>query len=184
MREELFHRIIVTGEAEVDYTESLGGSRLNKAELNAELSEYISVRQRRGCFQGDYFRAKYFDGGLNRMLMLFVYRAERLRNMQFWEVRGVCFAEDWNEDDEYYGRVRFWLDTKTEGLPETLDWVIRYRMNEIRKVSEKTLEKNIAAEVLNGFECGRDKEIVEGLLFLQNASGKRRRRTKRKVRKP
>jgi len=121
MREMLIHRAVVTAEAESDYIESVGGKRLDKGGVCRELSEYISRRYAGGRF--GYFRVKHIDEAADKTLMLFVYRAARLGIMQFWEIRGICEADDWSEDTEESGLIRLWLKSKVEKLGKG-DWVI------------------------------------------------------------
>lgn len=55
---------------------------------------------------------KYYDEAIDRMLMLFLYKGEKFGRMQVWKVTGICFAEDWTEEQEESGQIRFWLKTK------------------------------------------------------------------------
>ena len=41
---------------------------------------------------------------------------------------GICFAEDWTEEQEESGQIRFWLKTKICDLPPEVDWVVKYRV--------------------------------------------------------
>ena len=172
--ETLIHRIVITATAALDCKESVG-CRLNAAEVNRELSEYITHMRR--FADRLYFHADYFDEDSGKMLRLFVYRAKRLRKMQFWEIRGVCLAEDYDEDFAEAGCLRAWTNSPIDDLPPNEpDWAISDRINRIMRKTEQTEDEDIFAEVLDGFEIERNKATAAGLLFLQNAGGKRRGR--------
>lgn len=164
--EQIIHRIVVTEEAAGDYAD-LGGFILDRSDLARELAEYITIRQfyERGV---GYFRANCFDGGTDRMLMLFIYKAGRMGLMQFWEIRGICEAADWTEDAEYDGQVRAWINTRTMELPDDYDWAVGVRVREILQITNKTLYENVLQEVTNAFEHERDKKDAEELAFLQS----------------
>jgi len=171
--ETLIHRIVITYVAALDCRESVG-CRLNAADVNRELSEYITHMR---CLADRlYFHADYFDEDSGKMLRFFVYRARRLRMMQFWEIRGVCLADDYDEDFAEAGCLRAWANSPIDDLPEELDWAISDRTNRIMRKTEQTEDEDIFAEVLDGFEIERNKATAAGLLFLQNAGGKRRGR--------
>ena len=93
--------------------------------------QYIADRTR-----GYYFRVKYYDEGIDRMLMLFLYKGERFGPMQVWKITGVCFAEDWTEELEENGQIRFWLKTKISDFEDKTDWVVRVWQEEQDKARE------------------------------------------------
>jgi hypothetical protein len=180
--EDLIHAVNVTPEAAFDYAACFGEARLDKKTLKAELSEYIGYMTAAGRIPWwGYFRCDYDDARSGRRLKLFLYRQRRLGNMQYWDLVGLCLAEDWSEDAEDDGAVRRWLKEKVEDVPDYDDWVVRRRVNEILNETSKTLWENVLEEVKNAFDCERDKEAAEKLAFLQSVHFEfsRRRRVKK-----
>ena len=176
MLTEVINKIIITAEAVFDYSEALGLGALDKRGLKSEVEEYIDIKNRNGrLLRENYFRCKYLDGESDRMLMLFIYRAERMSLMQNWLVMGICFAEDWTEDAEEDGLIRAWVETKITDLPDKDDWAVRTRTERIIKNTEKTLYENVLEEVRNEFECERDKTDAEKILLLFSYYFKRKR---------
>ena len=109
--ETVINKVLITAEARFDY-ESEFSRPLPTADIKRETEEYINNKTVR--FYGYYFRVKYLDETTDRMLMLFVYKAERFGCMQLWEVRGICPAEDWSAELEEDGQIREWLNSKMD----------------------------------------------------------------------
>jgi len=97
--------------------------KLDKRALKREVEDCIDLMNRGGrLLYEDYFRCLYYDERSDKMLMLFLYRAEKLSIMQYWRLMGISLADGWDEDAEYSGRVRTWLEGKITDL-EKGDWV-------------------------------------------------------------
>ena len=183
---EVIHKLNITPEAAFDLSECLNLQGFDRRALKAETEEYISYMAASGrlLWRG-YFRCDYIDGGSDRRLKLFVYKGMSVGLMQYWDLMGVCEAEDWTEEAEDDGLIRVWLETKIEDLPDEEDWAVRVRANKILRETDKTLFENVLEEVLNDFECKRDKEAAEKLSFLQSIHFERkgRGRAKKKIRR-
>lgn len=123
--ERTIHKVSVTEEAVFDYKE-LAGTVPPVRDIKKEVETYLQYIADRT--RGYYFRVKYNDEGIDRMLMLFLYKGERFGPMQVWKIAGVCFAEDWTEELEENGQIRFWLKTKISDFEDKTDWVVRYRV--------------------------------------------------------
>jgi hypothetical protein len=174
---ETINKVTVMPEAAFDYGECLCLGQLNKSAIKTETAEYINNMNRSGRLRYDnYFRCKFYDERSGRMLMLFLYRAEKFLSMQNWNLAGICFAEDWSEELEDDGLVRNWLKEKVADVPEYDDWVVGFRANKIinNADSEKEAWEDVLEEVKNAFECGRDKEAAEKLFLLQSVHFRRR----------
>jgi hypothetical protein len=172
---EVINKIIITAEAVFDYTEDLGLGLLNKGRLKADVEEYIDIQNRSGRLMWEhYFRCKYLDEGSGEMLMLFLYRSYRLGLMQNWTLAGICFAEDWSEDDEYDGSVRRWLKSKITDLGNG-DWVVEQQARAeaeelLYGVMQESSIKNLPREVQNAVKFGTGKDIIEAVSCFENAS--------------
>jgi hypothetical protein len=178
---EVINAVNITPEAVFDYTECFGEARFDKKTLKAELSEYIENMTAAGCLPWwGYFRCDYDDEASGRRLKLFIYRGRLIGNMQYWDLAGLCSAEDWTEEAEEDGTVRRWLKEKVEDVPDYEDWAVRARVREILQNTEKTLWDNVLKEVTDAFECDGDKKDAERMAFLQsvffNFKGRRRSR--------
>ena len=168
MTADVINKISISAEAVFDYSEALGLGVLNKRALKAEVEEYLDRMNRAGRLQYErYIRCQYFDIHAWRMLTLFLYRTERVSILQSWDLKGLCFAEDWTEDAEADGQIRYWLKCVITDLPDTTDWAVKYRVNQLLRETEKKLYENVLEEVLNEFDSERDKETAEKLLLLQ-----------------
>ena len=168
MTADVINKISISAEAVFDYSEALALGVLNKRALKAEAEEYLDRMNRAGRLQHErYVRCQYFDIHAWRMLTLFLYRAERVSILQSWELKGLCFAEDWTEDAEDSGQIRYWLKARITELPDADDWAVKYRVNKIMRETEKTLYENVLEEVRDAFDNERDKETAEKLAFLQ-----------------
>jgi hypothetical protein len=193
--ETTINKITVTAEAEYDYGCCLCERRpeageapvakLDKRVIKAEVEEYIDTMNRAGrLLHNRYFRCRYDDAPSGLTLMLFLYRAERLGIMQYWNLAGICRAGDWTEDAEDDGSIRRWLGTKVDDLSDCEDWAVCVRVNGVLQDTSKTKYENVLEEVKNAFECKRDKETAEKLVFLQNVHfiGAKRKRVEAKSR--
>lgn len=178
MREEiLIHKINITDEAKFDIKECLEIQGFNWRELKAEVEEYIThqTRENRIPWWG-YFRCKYYDEKSDAMLMLFFYKAERLSIMQFWNLAGVCLAEDWTEEAEDSGQIRNWLKCKITDLDKG-DWVVE---QQLRAETDKIIMgyavqgsiNGLPKEIKDAVEYGNNQELTKALSLLQNTSGK------------
>jgi len=168
MQNEVINVIAITPEAVLDYKEGLNLGILNQRRIKADVAEYINILNRDGRLNSKhYFRCKFLDEKNDEMLMLFLYRGNRLSIMQYWLLAGVCRATDWDEDSEDKGLIRLWLKTKIEDMPNGMDEVIALRVREIIENTSKTKWENVLKEVINAFDCERDKGFAEKLAFLQ-----------------
>lgn len=169
--ETVINKVLITAEARFDY-ESEFGSPLPTADIKRETEEYISVKTVR--FDGYYFRVKYYDEVIERMLMLFFYKGERFGCMQMWELSGICPAEDWSEELEEDGQIRRWLKTKVNPK-EKGDWVIDLRearrRGEIGQMAVFSLV-GLPKEVVDAIYNGTDSQILERISHLQRKGGK------------
>lgn len=121
--ERTINKVVITEEAEFDY-ESLLGQPLPRGDIKTETETYIdNTPPRYGC----YFRAKYYDETADKMLLLFFYKGKRFGPMQMWELKGICFAEDWSEELEDSGQIRVWLNSSLDPKDEG-DWVEELRL--------------------------------------------------------
>ena len=178
---EVIHKLNIMPEAAFDLSDCLNLNGFDKRALKTETEEYIShmTASDRLPWWG-YFRCDYIDEASGRRLKLFVYKGIRIGLMQYWDLMGVCEAAEWTEDAENDGLIRVWLETKIEGLPDEDDWAVRVRVNKILRETGKTVFENVLEEVLNDFECKRDKEAAEKLALLQSFHFERRGRGRAK----
>ena len=123
--ERMIHKVSVAEEAVFDY-EELVGAQPPIRDIKQEVETYLNITA--AWARGYYFRVKYYDEAIDRMLMLFLYKGEKFGRMQVWKVAGICFAEDWTEEQEESGQIRFWLKTKICDLSPEVDWVVKYRV--------------------------------------------------------
>lgn len=138
--EVIIHKVNITEEAKFDVRDCLGLNAFNWRSMKAEVEEYITHQSNAGRIPWwGYFRCKYFDEKSDKMLMLFFYKGESLSIMQFWNLAGVCFEEDWTEEAEDDGEIRNWLKCKIEDITDDDDWVINERVNAILKHTQKTI---------------------------------------------
>ena len=183
---EVINKINITAEARFDLGECVGLEAFDWRTLKSETEEYINRQASAGRIPWwGYFRADYVDEDSGRRLKLFFYKGGTFGNMQIWDLKGICEADDWTQDAEDEGHIRAWLKTSIGKLPaDEDDWAVRVRVNEIIKNTEKTLWINVLEEVTSVFECGRDKETAERLAFLQSAHFDHggRRRVEKKTR--
>ena len=166
MTAEVIHKLNITAEASLDIKECLGEAVFDKRKIKAEVEEYIQNMSRRLPWW-DYFRADYEDDNTER-LKLFIYKGIRIGLMQYWDLKGVCLAKDWSEEMEDEGHIRSWINTKIEDIPEEEDWVVRFRVWQVIRNTDKTSYDKFIEEVLNDFDNDRDKEVAEQMAFLQS----------------
>ena len=186
MSAEVINKITITAEAVFDLTKTLCLSKLDRRKLKHEVEKYIDFLNSDGrLLWQNYFRCKYQDEDEGGMLMLFLYRGKKNSLMQHWDLKGVCLESDWSEDDEEDGKIRAWIETKIEDLPDEDDWAVKARINEILRETEKTVYDNVVEEVRNAFDNNRDKETAEKLAFLQSVyfEFRGRKRAKKKTRR-
>jgi len=184
--EIVINKINITAEAVIDYRESLGLGSLDKFSLKAETESYIDFMNQSGRLLYDnYFRCRYQEPESGHMLMLFLYRVKKQSIMQNWDLKGICFAEDWSGDNEDEGKIRAWIETIIPPADKlSADWIaendraLAYRVNRALKNTERTKLENVIAEVSDEFECKRDKEAAQKLVLLQGAHFRERRPSK------
>lgn len=127
--ETVINKVVITDEAIFDYEELAAGQSMPKADIKSESETYIENMQKCGrLLRGYYFRAKYFDESMGKMLMLFFYKGIKLGSMQMWKLSGICEANDWTKELEDDGLIRVWLNSKIADLPTEIDWVVESRV--------------------------------------------------------
>ena len=168
MRNETINVITITPEAVFDYKEGLDLGSLSGKRIKTDIVEYIDIQRntKRLCSR-QYFRCKYMDEKSGEMLMLFLYRGNKIRAMQYWLLAGICRESEWDEDSEDKGLIRLWLKTKVDDMPDGMDDVVVQRVKEIIQNTNKTKFENVLKEVINAFDCKRDKGYAQKLAFLQ-----------------
>jgi len=132
------NKIIITAEAEFDYEKDLIRMRMPKNEIKKELEEYIDNMRLNDKLQCDrYFRVKYYCEKIDQYILFYIYKAEKFGTMQIYRLCGVSSIYDWNEAIEEDGKIRNWLETRIEDLPDD-DWVVslRCRQEEQKKLME------------------------------------------------
>lgn len=164
MAERVINKVIISDEARFDYEWLIGGI-MPIADIKYETEEYIDNFKSR--FDGYYFRIKYLDETVDRMIMMFFYKAEKIGMMQMWELAGICLAEDWTEGLEESGQVRVWLKSKIEPT-EDIDWVWDLRIwqaeqkrlidEEYEKGGEKAMET--VKELLKNYKLNKARVAV------------------------
>lgn len=140
---EIVNRLIITEEARVDYQEIDKNAVLPFKDMVEELSEYIDNMNKGGRLTWQhYFRATYYDEGLDRMLMLFCYRHKEVDGIQMWLLRGICEEKDWTEEMEDCGQIRSWVMTELYPTDE-YDWVEEYNK---RRAEEQAYQDELDKE--------------------------------------
>jgi hypothetical protein len=109
----------------------------DKREIKEELEEYIQHHSK--IKHKHYFRVCWCDEKFDRQLMLFIRRGDRFSIMQNWTVMAICPAEDWTEDLEEGGIIKFWYETQINNLPD-IDWVQEERIRE--EMAEEECQKD------------------------------------------
>lgn len=84
--ERMIHKVSVAEEAVFDY-EELVGAQPPIRDIKQEVETYLNITAARA--RGYYFRVKYYDEAIDRMLMLFLYKGEKFGRMQVWKVTGI-----------------------------------------------------------------------------------------------
>ena len=165
----VIHRLQITPEAAFDIFDSLGLVGFDTRLLKTELEEYITRKNAAGRLPWwGYFRCDWYDEGNDRWVKLFIRKGMTVGIMQYWNLAGVCFLEDWTDELEDEGIIRAWLDTRVEDIPNEEDAAVRLRVWETLKNTNKTVFENFLEEVKNEFVNQRDKEAAEKLAFLQS----------------
>ena len=72
--ERMIHKVSVAEEAVFDY-EELVGAQPPIRDIKQEVETYLNIIAARA--RGYYFRVKYYDEAIDRMLMLFMYKGEK-----------------------------------------------------------------------------------------------------------
>jgi hypothetical protein len=142
-KQEIVNRIIITPEARVDYYEIDHDAVLPMRDMVEELSEYIDNMNKSGfLIWQHYFRAKYFDEKIGKMLMVFCYRGKVVDGIQRWVLKGICEETDWSEELEDCGQIRSWLMSELHSTDE-YDWVEEYNK---RRAEEKAYQDELDRE--------------------------------------
>ena len=137
-KETTINKLMISLEAKQDY-ECLLEKRMLTSEIKKEVDEYfIHIESKLNTSY--YFRIKYAEEDCDKMLMLFIYKDKKIGSMQLWRLAGICFEEDWSEELEDSGQVRFWLNTKITDLPEESDWVVKHL---VWKEEQERLQKEL-----------------------------------------
>jgi len=123
-----------------------------REDIKTECAKYITINK---SLQNDYyFRAKYYDETKERMLMLFFYKGEKgiikideeEVPYQEWKLKGICFAEDWSEEQEESGLIRNWLKRDIQDEEQEDDWVWTERIRERERLLELAIEGYVDVE--------------------------------------
>lgn len=155
--EIMINKVVITEAAKFDYEEVVARQSIPKTAIKNECELYIDNLQNGGrLLNGYYFRAKYYDENSDKMLILFFYKGERFGKMQLWKLSGICEADDWTEEQEDDGQIRFWLKSMIADLPKD-DWVWDYRL--------KTAKQKRMLEEVEHENYGEDyKRMVKAIL--------------------
>lgn len=129
------NKVVITEEVEFDYEEILG-LPMPKADIKEACENYIESRYDGGrTLWGYNYKWKYYDETADKMLLLFFYKGQKFGTMQMWDLCGVCFEDDWNENLEDCGQIRSWLKSKIDPK-ENGDWVWDERVREEKRRKE------------------------------------------------
>jgi len=134
--------------------------RLDKRTLKADIREYINLQQQSGnLLYTRYFRCRWLDEYTGRVLMIFLYRAEKRDTLteRWWRIAGICDERWWSEELEEDGTIRKWLKSFDEDMPKG-DWVVEQQaraeadklLGDIRQFDISMLPK----EVQNAIKYG------------------------------
>jgi len=152
MNEIYIHKVHVSPEAKYDYEECMELGVIPKMEIKNAVEEFLYIRQSEGELK-HYYRLKYFDERSNEMLMLFIRKGKNLLSMQIWEIKGICLAEDFDEDFEDLGKNKSWYESSIDitGFPK-IDWVkeIGKNIEEIKTCNIIGLYKEVENAIKNG----------------------------------
>jgi len=108
--DNIINRIAITKGAEYDYF-FITGNLLKKAEVKAELNEYLENLKNTKYLSRKKLVVKYDENNL----ILFLRKTSKLGMIQLWELSGVCYIEDNDEELEDLGIIKLWLNTE---IPE------------------------------------------------------------------
>ena len=164
------HKVNITAEAIFDVRESLEVPDFDFRALRKECEEWIEGKAATNRIPPHgYFHTAWNDEASGRWFEIFFYKGETIGTMvQYWDLAGVCFFEDWHEYWEDGGYIRNWLKTRIDPPTPEDDFAVRVRVAEIFRNTEKTAYNNFLKEVLNEFDHPRDKAAAEELAFLQS----------------
>lgn len=126
--EKVTIKVVITDEAAFDY-ELVVGLAVPMLDLEAECTTYLKNLEEAGRLNGYYLKADYTDPETDVRVKCFIYKGDIYKNEQLWYLRGVCLSEDWSEELEDCGQIRFWLKTSINP-PDTIDWVWDLRIKE------------------------------------------------------
>lgn len=110
-----------------------------KVEFRKELSDYIQFNKK--LWNKTYIRATYYDESIDRMLMCFIIRGEKVGYTQYWNLVGICRADRWDEDLEEDGVIRGWYTTDINPTGDCYDWVLAKRIQEENEEKERQREE-------------------------------------------
>ena len=162
--------IRISEEAKFDYEIISGKANCNLDEIRLDVMEYMIWQQNAGRLRNcSYFRVKYYDETSDKMLMLFFYLKDGKNIIQFWELSGICEADDWTEELEDSGNIRAWLKTKINDLEKDQDWVLIERELEKENVFYQTPYKiNLSGATINAATKRRSKKYSRKLRYLRD----------------
>ena len=104
--EDKLNRILITKGAEHDYF-FITGNLLKKAEVKAELNEYLENLKNARCLSKKKLIVKYDTDNL----LFFLKAASKFGIIQLWELSGICSIDDYDEELEELGIIKLWLNT-------------------------------------------------------------------------
>jgi len=140
-KHKTINKVSVTEEAVFDYEFIISRQIMPKKEFKVELGEYLDWMNKNGkLLYTRYFKVKYYDEHIGKMLYAFLYRGRRFCFMQNWKLCGLCRAKDFDEAMEAGGLVKTWLKSPIDltDIPYS-DWVsvLREREEYLRKFWEE-----------------------------------------------
>lgn len=167
--ETVINKVVITDEAIFDYEEITFGLPMPKADIKSESETYMENMQKSSrLLCGYYFRAKYYDEAIDKMLMLFFYKGIKLGSMQMWKLSGICEADDWTREAEEVGQIRVWLNSRL--VPEDKgDWVWDLRLWQEKQKAMTELSENeyygedygkMVKELLKNYKLNKTKIAV------------------------
>ena len=197
--EVLSHELVVTEEAKFDYADLFGmlvgdfGSDLPPYfNINPNIKEEVEtyIKTRKCLWHKHYFRLTYLVEDSDIDLMLFIKQGKVIKNIQYWELVGICEKEAWTEDLEESGRIRAWYETKIKNIPEERDWLlientykIIDKLEEVRDIGEyedyiearERIAEELSKPQIDGGGCsevkpGRIKRFLEKGYYNSNTA--------------
>lgn len=167
--ETVINKVVITDEAIFDYEELTFGLPMPKADIKSESESYMENMQKSGrLLCGYYFRAKYYDEAMDKMLMLFFYKGIKLGCMQLWKLSGICEADDWTREAEEDGLIRAWLNSLLVSEDKG-DWVWDLRLWQEKQKAMTELSENkyygedygkMVKELLKNYKLNKTKIAV------------------------